>query len=181
MKKLFYIFTVLGLLLGFTACDPTPEPIPVPDDPAPIVPTDSTNGPVTHNPFANFIGEYDLHIDVEGYYVNDEISDNQSEQFSGTLSITMPEGIENPEFVNVLGTFDFGNGEQREIYNTTGSLDANGNLVLENNTYMAAVPINISYETIAQNQPLTWYSTMSCELSGYDIRYELFNRATKIR
>ncbi|MCQ2284247.1 MAG: hypothetical protein MJZ57_05040 [Bacteroidales bacterium] len=179
MKKLFSILTVCGLLLGFAACDPTPEPGPGPDEP--VIPTDSTDVPVVQNPFENFIGEYNLHIDVEGYYVNDDPADSQSEEFNGTLSITLPEGIDNPEFVNVLGVFNFGNGEQREVYNTTGSLDANGNLVLESSTFMAAVPITISYETISQNQPLTWYSTMACEISGYDVRYELFNKATKIR
>lgn len=180
MKKLFYLLAVCGLMLGFSACNPTPDPNPGPD--GPIINPDSTNTSGDDNLLGIYIGEYDLHIDVEGYYVDDEISDSQSEQFDGTLSIALPEGIENPAFVNVQGKFNFGNGEQRLIYNTTGALDANGNLVLEDNTYMGgAVPITISYEAISQNQPLTWHSTMSAELSGYNIRYELYNIATKIR
>lgn len=173
MKKIHLAILAIFAIFGFIACDPTPEPI------TPGEGEDTPTDTVTVNPLSAFIGDYDLQINVDGYYVDDVASDSQSENFSGTLSIAYPEGIENPNYVKVVGTFNFGGGEQRTIYNTTGTLDANGNLKLEDNTYQASVPIKIAYSAIKQQNPLTFHTTMSCSITGYDVRYELDNTATR--
>lgn len=181
MKKLLFYLTTICLSTFLVACDPTPEPTPVPE-PTPEVPEEEGGNEETVDSLylhlAEFVGEYNLNIDVNGYYVDDEPSDSQSEYFQGDLRIAFPEGIEKPHYVEVFGTFDFG-GEQRLVYETTGTLDANGNLKLENNIYQASVPITISYSPIKLQEPLTWNSTMTCTLYNYAIRYELSNVATK--
>lgn len=173
MKKIHLSILAIFAIFGFIACDPTPEPI------TPGEGEDTPTDTVTVNPLSAFIGDYDLQINVDGYYVDDVASDSQSENFSGTLSIAYPEGIENPNYVKVVGTFNFGGGEQRTIYNTTGTLDANGNLKLEDNIFSANVNINIAYSLINPVQPLTFHSTMTCDLMGYGLRYELDNIATR--
>ena len=170
MKKIYLSLLALCSILWLASCDPTPGNSGEEGN----TPSDTT----IVNPLSAFIGDYDLHIDVSGYYVDDVASDSQSENFNGDLKIEFPEGLEHPNYVVASGTFDFG-GEQRLIYSTTGTLDADGNLQLEDNTYQASVPITISYSAIKQQEPLTFHTTMSCSISGYDVRYELDNTATR--
>lgn len=170
MKKIYLSLLALCSILWLASCDPTPGNSGEEGN----TPSDTT----VVNPLSAFIGDYDLHIDVNGYYVDDVASDSQSENFNGDLKIEFPEGLEHPNYVVASGTFDFG-GEQRLIYSTTGTLDADGNLKLEDNIFSANVDINIAYSLINPVQPLTFHSTMTCDLMGYGLRYELDNIATR--
>lgn len=172
MKKIITFLMAICLISFFASCDPQPQPGPTPgeDTPTDTVPTLT---------LASFIGEYDLQIDQYESYIDNELSEDDPAHFTGLLSISYPEGVENPQFVNVSGKFNLGSsGNLYEIYKTTGSLNADGDLVLEDNIYSAAVDINISYKPIKANQPLTWLSTMSYSISGSTVRYELNNIAT---
>lgn len=120
----------------------------------------------------NFVGTYNITIDYDTY-VDGEYA--ESGCFEGTLSITAIDKTT----VRVEGIVNFSGGNAA-LYETTGSVDNNGVLHLEASTYdKGTVPIEVSYGDINYKSPLTFNSSMSTYLQGYELFYEMTNTATK--
>ncbi len=130
------------------------------------------------NPLSFFVGEYDLNIEVIECFIDGVPSSGENEQWPGTMSISLPEGA---DYVVVEGYFNLAGGSTPlMIYNTTGTLTADGKLQLDNNQFSNnMLTMDISYEPIAPQQPLVWNSSMSCEGGGMTFTYELTNTATR--
>lgn len=185
INKLIYCVLTLAMLL-FASCqkeNPKPDVAANADTEVPGTSETPEDPPVeeTVSPLADFVGQYQLDISVDGYYVDDVEAQSQMESFSGTLSIENIHMVGGVETVDVKGSFNFSGDTQLMIYNTTGTLDAQGRLVLANNAFTApsGVELELSYTPITLSLPLCWQSTMQSEVMGYFLRYEMSNTATK--
>lgn len=140
-----------------------------------------TEEPDPVSPLTAFTGHYELEINVVGYFVDGEEAESQHESYAGTLEIGEPQVVNGVEQVNVKGAFNFSGGEVAQVYNTTGTLDNQGRLVLAKNNFTAVsgAVLEVSYGSMQPSNPLSFTSTLSCNLMGYDLRYEFSNTAFK--
>ena len=134
------------------------------------------------SPLTAFTGHYELEINVVGYYVDNEEAESQHESYAGTLDIGEPQVVNGVEQVTVKGAFNFSGGEVVQVYNTTGTLDNQGRLVMAKNNFTAVsgAVLEVSYGSMQPSNPLNFTSTLSCNLMGYDLRYEFSNTACKL-
>lgn len=172
-RKNLLLALICVFALAFTACQK--------ENPKPDNQETQSEEPTPVSQLATFTGHYQLSVSVDGYYVDDEEAESQMESFDGTMDISDPQVVNGVEQVTVKGYFNFGGGEILLVYNTTGTLDAQGRLVLAKNNFTAAsgVELEVSYGSISLGNPLSFTSTLTCELMGYNLRYELSNLASK--
>ncbi len=179
-KSSLILMTLLVFVFAFVACQkenvkPTNENVQTNDE------SSQTEDPDPVSPLAVFTGHYELEISVVGYFVDDEEAESQHESYAGTLDIGEPQVVNGVEQVTVKGAFNFSGGEVAQVYNTTGTLDNQGRLVLAKNNFttVSGAVLEVSYGTMTPTNPLNFTSTLSCNLMGYDLRYEFSNTAFK--
>lgn len=172
-RKSLFLVLLCVLVVVFASCK---KENPKPDNQA-----TQSEEPAPVSKLAAFAGHYQLEITVEGSYVDDQIADVQTTSYEGTLDIGEPQVVNGVEQVTVKGSFNFGGGDILQVYNTTGTLDAQNRLVLakSNFTAVSGAELGVDYGTVSLANPLSFTSTLSCELMGYSLRYELSNMALK--
>lgn len=179
-KKNLILMTLLALSFAFVACQK--------EDIKPNNENGQTNNessqsedPDPVSPLTAFTGHYELEINVVGYYVDNEEAESQHESYAGTLDIGEPQVVNGVEQVTVKGAFNFSGGEVVQVYNTTGTLDNQGRLVMAKNNFTAVsgAVLEVSYGSMQPSNPLDFTSILICNLMGYDLRYEFSNTAYK--
>ena len=179
-KKNLILMTLLALSFAFVACQkedikPNNENVQTNND------SSQSEDPDPVSPLTAFTGHYELEINVVGYYVDNEEAESQHESYAGTLDIGEPQVVNGVEQVTVKGAFNFSGGEVVQVYNTTGTLDNQGRLVMAKNNFTAVsgAVLEVSYGSMQPSNPLNFTSTLICNLMGYDLRYEFSNTAYK--
>lgn len=163
MKRLLTFTLSLLTLLSFSGCE---KEIDNPAD----------NNEFDFEQLKAFVGEYSLTISYT-CDINGEEQPGTAVQ-NGTLSISQ---MEDPEVVEVVGNFPYPE-INFDVYRTLGTLNSDGQLQLEDNTFVIegmSDTSHISYEPISLQQPLTFKTEVSFEVNGLQITYHMNNTATR--
>lgn len=126
--------------------------------------------------FDAFAGAYSLTTQVIKAYVDGDPAEPTG-YWEGTLTITPSE---DPTVADVIGTVEM-NGTPVDLYHTQGYLNEEGQLILQASTFInpsTQAVYHLSYTPIDPNDPMVFNTSLSAEISGYQIIYTLRNSAT---
>ena len=164
MKKFFISFLAVAFVatMGLVSCV---------DDPVePVEPEDTFTA-------SDFAGQYNLHIDVQHYYIDNEEVEEPTEGWNGWMTISE---TTDPDEVRVQATVNL-SGTEVQIYNTTAFLNADNQLQMVTSNYSnpQGLEFRVTYQPADSAAVLEFGSAMETNYAGYDIRYEMFNTASK--
>lgn len=169
MKKLLFLAALCCVAL--TACKKE------------NVDTEDPNG----NPYSAFVGTYNMVIACDSlstdgeWYSNEyygQLTGEPEEDMYGTLSITLSA---DGKSVEVLGTIEDEGEEPLVYYHTTGTLDQQGNLVMETSSVTAPTGyvVRSIYGKAAPTLPLVFRTETHFDMGGYDFGYIQTNTCTR--
>lgn len=139
--------------------------------------TDVPTGDENNNFVDEFVGEYDLNITYKTQV--DGVEQDGTSVLNGTFSISAQN---DHHFAEVVGVVNL-SGQEIEFYHTTGSLNANGDLVLENSTLTiqaSGLVCTMNYNDIHLQDPLEFYSELHTIISGRPVVYKMNNTCHKL-